>query len=45
MKLSAIVFAMLIGALCRDLHHTVQNNAYHINASSKYAIRYNILVY
>ena len=42
MKLSPIdVFAMLIGAVCHDLHHTGQNNTYHINARTKYAIRYN----
>ena len=42
MKLSGIdVFAMLIGAICHDLHHTGQNNTYHINARTKYAIRYN----
>ena len=42
MKLSGIdVFAMLVGAVCHDLHHTGQNNTYHINARTKYAIRYN----
>ena len=42
MKLSPIdVFAMLVGAICHDLHHTGQNNTYHINARTKYAIRYN----
>ena len=42
MKLTSIdFFSILISALCHDLHHTGQNNTYHINARTKIAIRYN----
>ena len=34
-------FSMLIAAFCHDLHHTGQNNVYHINSRSKIATRYN----
>ena len=42
MKLNQIdIFTILISAICHDLHHTGQNNIFHINSKSKYAIRYN----
>jgi hypothetical protein len=44
MKLSELdIFAILIAALCHDYKHPGTNNAYNINARTKYAMRYNDL--
>jgi len=44
MKLSELeFFSILIAALCHDYKHPGTNNAYNINARTKYAMRYNDL--
>ena len=44
MKLSELdIFSILIAALCHDYKHPGTNNAYNINARTKYAMRYNDL--
>ena len=44
MKLSELdIFAILVAALCHDYKHPGTNNAYNINARTKYAMRYNDL--
>ena len=44
MKLSELdLFSILIAALCHDYKHPGTNNAYNINARTKYAMRYNDL--
>ena len=44
MKLSELeFFSILIAALCHDFKHPGTNNAYNINARTKYAMRYNDL--
>jgi hypothetical protein len=35
------VLSMLIGSVCHDFAHDGLNNAYHVNATSERAIRYN----
>ena len=42
MKLGQLdTFALLVGAFCHDYKHPGQNNLYHINSKSKYAMHYN----
>ena len=44
MKLSELdIFSILIASLCHDFKHPGTNNAYNINARTKYAMRYNDL--
>ena len=44
MKLSELdIFSILVAALCHDYKHPGTNNAYNINARTKYAMRYNDL--
>ena len=44
MKLSELdIFSILVAALCHDFKHPGTNNAYNINARTKYAMRYNDL--
>jgi len=44
MRLSELdIFAILVAALCHDYKHPGTNNAYNINARTKYAMRYNDL--
>ena len=44
MKLGELdLFSILIAALCHDYKHPGTNNAYNINARTKYAMRYNDL--
>lgn len=33
--------ALMVSAICHDMHHPGLNNTYHINASSKLALKYN----
>ena len=44
MKLNEMdIFSILVAALCHDYKHPGTNNAYNINARTKYAMRYNDL--
>ena len=44
MKLDELdIFSILVAALCHDFKHPGTNNAYNINARTKYAMRYNDL--